>query len=126
MAVLRKILILEDDPDLTTTYEKIITILGEGIPIIAHSFDELLDKESEVLSTDVALLDVSLGSYHKSGLDAHEWLINHGYNKPVFFVTGHAKSHPLVWQACNEGRAQILTKPITMNALLDIIKGELP
>jgi FixJ family two-component response regulator len=76
------------------------------------------------LGCAVALLDVNLGARQPSGLDAYRWLRDHEYRGRVCFLTGHARSHPLVGQALAMGGAHLVEKPITSDRLCELVAGE--
>jgi FixJ family two-component response regulator len=73
----------------------------------------------------VAILDVNLGPEVPSGLDVAEWLREHHFAGRIVFLTGHARSHPLVAQLKHDARAEVLQKPVSPPALLRIIEEAL-
>lgn len=120
----RRVLILEDDQDLSKSYEEMITLLTSYKVIIANSLRDMQNSREEVLVCDVALLDIDLGKDEPSGIDAYKWLNDQGFRNKVYFLTGHARSHPLVAQAVLIGAATVLTKPVDIDRLLNVISGE--
>jgi FixJ family two-component response regulator len=70
----------------------------------------------------LAILDINLGEGQPSGLDAYHWLRESGFEGKIVFLTGHARSHPLVSQARQAGKVVILEKPTTMERLLSMLE----
>lgn len=115
------VLLLDDDDDLRPALEELITRCCH-CRVIAHaSYQAMAAASLAVLHTQVALLDVHLGCGKPSGVDAFEWLSKHTYQGKVMFLTGHAKSHPLVSQAMKVGRAVVLSKPVPAEQLVKAI-----
>jgi FixJ family two-component response regulator len=116
------ILILEDDDDMRTALDDVVsTLLGWPCLSVA-SYHELLERREEALGCRMALLDVNLGADQPSGLDALDWLRMQGFRGEVVFLTGHAQSDPLVQQTLERGTARLMEKPIglqQLSALLD-------
>ena len=116
------ILILEDDDDMRTALDDVVsTLLGWPCVAVA-SYDELLERREEALRCRMALLDVNLGADQPSGLDALDWLRRQGFRGEIVFLTGHAQSDPLVQQTLERGTARLMEKPIglpQLSALLD-------
>jgi FixJ family two-component response regulator len=72
----------------------------------------------------MAFLDINLGPAQPSGVDAYRWLRDKGFNKPIFFLTGHASTYPLVAEAELLGDAKVLSKPCKPEDLIAIIRGD--
>lgn len=89
--------------------------------ILASSFDEMFSKEEDVLKSDMAFLDINLGSHQPSGVQAYRWLRSLGYNKPVYFLTGHAVDSEETREAHIFDEAQVLLKPVAAQNLIQII-----
>ncbi len=110
------ILILEDDEDvremLTLSYETV----GEHC-VTAGSLRELEQRGDEALGCRLAILDINLGSGQPSGIDAYAWLCEHHFGGRIAFLTGHARSHPLVAEALQLG-ACVYEKPISVDDLV--------
>lgn len=85
------------------------------------SVDSLINHEAEALESALAILDVNLGAGKPSGLDAFNWLKEHHYKGKIFFLTGHARSHPLVVKACETG-AGVWAKPVASDFIISSIK----
>lgn len=119
-----RVLILEDDLDLAYTYEQVITLLTDFQVVVSHSLSELQARRDEILACKVAIIDINLGEGEPSGIDAYQWLCDQSYEGKVFFMTGHAKSHPLVVKAGSMGNATVLTKPLEIGKFLDLISGK--
>lgn len=118
-----RVLVLEDDDDLRTILE--ILLRGTGHEVSAfRSYTAMLSAARDALSADVALLDVNLGEGVPSGIDAYRWLRANAFRGRVRFLTGHAKGHPLVEEACRVTDAGVLEKPVTAEELARVVSGE--
>ena len=89
-----------------------------------HSFARLADFDAnkmQVLAAQIAILDINLGPHEPSGLDAYKWLVNNNFTGKILFLTGHARSNPLVAEAANLG-AEVMAKPLETEQLLSIVR----
>src|SRR5665213_1769496 len=94
-----KVVILEDDPDLRSLLGQILKFNSPCESLAVASLDEMKKCRDEVLGSNLCLLDIDLGVGKPTGLDAFEWLSQLEYSGKIFFLTGHARSHPLVVKA---------------------------
>src|SRR4051794_41071580 len=117
------VLILEDDLDLAAAHKQVITVLTDWKVVVAHSLAAMQEMKPEVLSCELAILDINLGAGEPTGIDAYEWLREKGFQGRIHFMTGHARSHPLVVQAVGMGAATVLTKPVGVRQFLELIRG---
>jgi FixJ family two-component response regulator len=122
MRVVRRVLVLEDDDDLRTLLCELLVMAGVEACVEAASYGELVRKRGEAMGCGLALLDVNLGAGIESGLDAYRWLRDSGFSGRAVFLTGHARSHPLVRQAYELQHVRVLAKPVDSQALLDLLE----
>lgn len=116
---------LDDNEDLRTVIQSLIEFqLGMSCLSIA-SFQELKEYSSDVLSSQVVILDIELGMNQPSGIDAYKWLMSQGFQGRIFFLTGHGQSHPLVREAEKAG-VTIWEKPISATEIVRAITNVLP
>ena len=120
--MVRRVLVLEDDDDLRTLLGELLGMAGVESCVEAASYDELVRQRAEVLACGLALLDVNLGAGVASGLDAYRWLRDNGFTGHTVFLTGHARSHPLVRQAHELQHVQVLSKPVDAQVLLSLLE----
>jgi DNA-binding NtrC family response regulator len=118
----KRVLVLDDDADLRETIARLIELYGHHC-VVAGQLDEVFAQRTDALGCDLAILDVNLGEAQPSGLDAYRWLLHEHFSGTVFFLTGHARTHPLVAQAC-EGGATLLEKPIHVSDLRRILSAD--
>jgi FixJ family two-component response regulator len=116
-----RVLVLEDDDDLRTILCELLTLAGADACVRARSLEELRRKGHEALGCGLALLDINLGAGVPSGLDAYRWLEENGFAGRTVFLTGHARSHPLVRAALELTHVQVLSKPIESKVLLALV-----
>jgi FixJ family two-component response regulator len=119
----RPILLLDDDDDLRAMLAAAVAHYRIGIPVACASVREMIARADEVLPCTLALLDVNLGAGNPSGVDAYEWLIEHGFRGNIAFLTGHAAQHPLVQEARRRGSVQVLQKPIPLEIVCQLSSG---
>jgi DNA-binding response OmpR family regulator len=119
----KRILFLEDDQDLLASYEKLFGLLFNCSTVSAMSVDELRVNAATALSCDLAFLDINLGYGVESGIDGFHWLRNNGFKGQIIFLTGHARSHPLVQHACTVSGALVFQKPLHMSKARELIEG---
>ena len=118
-----KVLLVDDSEDLLELMTVLVQHLCNRPVLAAKSLDEVASFADEVLSCELALLDINLGADRPSGIDVYRWLRAAGFKAPIVFLTGHAKSYPLVIEAESLGDAQVLCKPLVSEDLLNIIRG---
>ena len=116
-----RVLVLEDDEDLRSILCELLSLSGTESCVSAGSFEELRRQGPEALGCGLALLDINLGAGVPSGLDAYRWLKDNGFPGRMVFLTGHARSHPLVRQAHELTQARVLSKPINAKALMALV-----
>lgn len=96
--------------------------LGGAACITFDSVDALIQHQTDALESSLAILDVNLGTGKPSGLDAFNWLREHHFKGKIYFLTGHAHSHPLVVKACETG-AGVWAKPVASDFIISSIKN---
>jgi ActR/RegA family two-component response regulator len=107
-----EVLVLDDDDDLRDALGDLVHLLSGRSSLGLGSYEALVAARARVLGCELAILDVNLGPGVPSGLDAYEWLRAQHFAGRIVFLTGHAKSHPLVRRACALAHARVLEKPI--------------
>jgi DNA-binding NarL/FixJ family response regulator len=118
-----RVLVLEDDEDLRSILCELLSLSGAEECVDAGSLAELKRKRLEALGCGLAILDINLGAQVPSGLEAHDWLKENGFSGRTVFLTGHARSHPLVRQALELSHAQVLSKPIEAKVIVALVGG---
>lgn len=118
------ILVLDDCEDLLELSKFFIEDVCKRKAITAKSLKAIQDQSAAAISCDLALLDINLGPNEATGLDAYHWLRANGFTGAIYFLTGHARTFPLVAEAQRLGDAKILTKPLLPDDLIKVIRGE--
>lgn len=116
-----RVLVLEDDADLRSILCELLSLSGADVGVSAGSLEELRRERAAALGCGLALLDINLGAGVPSGLDVYRWLRDNGFSGRTVFLTGHARSHPLVREALELKNVQVLSKPIEAGALLALV-----
>jgi DNA-binding response OmpR family regulator len=109
------IALLDDDEDLRQSVAEIFDVLGQNC-LALPSVAAIKAAREEVLGCELVILDVNLGDGQPSGIDAYQWLRSQRFAGKIAFLTGHARSHPLVARAAALGE-RVLQKPITTSEL---------
>jgi FixJ family two-component response regulator len=118
----QRVLVLEDDNDLRTLLCDLLVASGAEACVSAGSVEAMVRQKEQVLGCGLALLDVNLGAGAPSGLDAYHWLQENGFGGRIVFLTGHARSHPLVRQAHALAQARVMSKPVDAKALMALVE----
>lgn len=120
---MERVLVLEDDEDLRPLLCELLEASGAKTCVSAGSVEAMVQQKEQVLGCELALLDVNLGSGAPSGLDAYHWLRENGFGGRIVFLTGHARSHPLVRKAYDLSHARILSKPVDARVLMALVRN---
>jgi ActR/RegA family two-component response regulator len=84
---------------------------------------ELTAHGDAALSCSLAILDINLGAGQPSGLDALNWLNERRFSGRTVFLTGHARTFPLVEEARRQhGDIEVLSKPVSSAELLALLE----
>ena len=118
------VLLLEDDADQLEMLALALSLVCGRDSVRARSYAELVKISEVALGSAVALLDVNLGPQQPSGIDAYHWLREQKYRGRIWFLTGHARSHPLVAKALAAGDVQLVEKPISTDQLCALVARE--
>ena len=119
---MQRVLVLEDDNDLRTLLCDLLVASGAKACVSAGSVEAMVRQKEQVLGCELALLDVNLGAGAPSGLDAYQWLRENGFGGRIVFLTGHARSHPLVRKAHEVAQARVLSKPVNAKVLMALLR----
>ena len=115
-----RIVFLDDSEDLRQLMQ---ILLKSTLGVECSCFGSLREFErhsDEVLHARVAILDINLGPEAPDGVDAFNWLMDHGFSGKIVFFTGHARSNPQVVRAQGKG-AEILEKPLRPDKLISTV-----
>lgn len=116
-----QVVILDDDQDMGFA---LALLLSRKLNVHCRpvsSLKELQDSVGILENCSVMLLDVNLGPGVPNGLDAHSWLRELGFEGRVYFLTAHARQHPLVMEAERKG-VEVLEKPLNPELLCAIVR----
>lgn len=119
---MRKILLVDDEPNLLEAIWRMIQIEeGEWDVSFALSVDEALDKTTES-DFDVIVSDVKMPM--KSGLDLVRALRTQEKTKaiPIIILTGSTEAE-LRQQALEVGASQVINKPFTVDKLVQELRN---
>jgi DNA-binding NtrC family response regulator len=122
LGVASKIVFLDDSADLRSLVETLLRLKLDMDCLSYARLSEMEDNASEVLRAQAVILDINLGPDEPNGIDAYCWLQSQSYAGKIIFLTGHAKSNPLVFAAARLG-AEVLEKPLKTDHLLTIIRS---
>jgi ActR/RegA family two-component response regulator len=117
------VLLLDDDDDLLGALKEGIDDEGGWDCLAAHNLSELQALERRVSECRLAILDINLGAGLPSGLDAYRWLRQQRFSGRVVFLTGHARSHPLVQEAGRVEGATVRQKPLGLDDLIELLEA---
>ncbi len=103
-----RIAVAEDDPDVRTTFVRLLECLGHTVVCSAENGEELIDK-CQPANIDVAFVDLDMPVV--DGLAAAEVMAERGI--PVVLVSGHPDARQVVVE--NEPVVTRITKPATVD-----------
>lgn len=114
----KTILIVEDDEDLCGIYKEILELYDFDIQIAKNGLEGVEKfKETKpslvIMDADMPVLD---------GYKAFKQIKEIDNNAQVIIVTGFANNEPRSIEAIKEGLIKIISKPIGVNDLLDLVK----
>lgn len=112
--------VVDDDLDTRVLFEKVFEVLGVTTVLTYPSVEALQADRERVLGSSLAILDVNLGRGAATGLDAFAWLQNSRYSGRIVFLTGHAKTHPLVMRAAEMPGIEVLEKPVAFDQVAEL------
>ena len=122
MSADRSVLLVDDDEVLLEALADSIRCFTSCHVFQAKGVSELKSLGKEALQCDLAILDINLGPSLPNGLDASRWLRDSGFEGPIYFLTGHARSHPLVTEAVRMDASRVLSKPLDLDKFLAIVE----
>src|SRR5271166_1332207 len=111
------VLIVDDDPDLRTSLERLLRSVGLETQLFASISDFL--KSDLPAGPTCLVLDVRFPE--RSGLDLQRELAAANRELPIIFITGHGDI-PMSVQAMKGGANEFLTKPFRDQDLLEAIQ----
>jgi DNA-binding response OmpR family regulator len=115
----RKVLFLDDDRDLREVIVELLQSFGVGCRSVATM--EELRSAVESGDYDLAILDINLGVSTQSGIDAYRWLRDVGFRGRIAFLTGHARTDPMVREALRFEDVKVYDKPISAAGLRALV-----
>lgn len=118
----RSILLLDDDDDLRQSLGDMLRRLRIAELVAVPDVASLIALGPRALACQLALLDVNLGPDQPSGLDAYQWLVDSNFVGRIVFLTGHARSHPMVLRAGEHPSVRVLQKPIGLVAIRELLQ----
>jgi response regulator NasT len=110
-----RIAVAEDEPDVRTTFVRLLELLGHKVVCSVGNGEELIDQCSHE-QVDVAFVDLDMPVV--DGLAAAEAVSERGI--PVILVSGHPDARQVVVE--NEPVVARIVKPATVEALQRAIK----
>lgn len=119
---MKKIFFLDDDKELLDLMVLLTETCCKSSAVSCDSLEDVVRSSDQVLNTNMAFLDINLGPQKPSGLEVYRWLRKQGYQKPIYFLTGHGANAPEVIEAKALGAVRVLTKPLPTHDLQSLIK----
>ena len=120
---MRTVLFVDDSWDLCQVMEVMCQSLPEVECVCVTSMSAVLERAAQVLRTDVAILDVNLGPGEPSGVEIYRWLKGQKYRGKIVFLSGHARTDPLVEEAARISGVDFFQKPLGFGQFEALILG---
>lgn len=119
MSPAREILVVDDDVDMTRTLSDILTLRGWSVTT-AHSGEEAVEQ---VTSRPFAIVLMDVKMKGMTGVDALRTIRSLRPRTKVVLMTAYSTSE-LLAQAVEEGVVEILSKPLIIPALFELLDAE--
>ena len=116
------VLLVEDSDDLRESLADLFRTAGVGC-VAAASLAEVEAKAADALACALAVVDINLGPGMPSGIAVHRWLRERRFAGHIVFLTGHARTHPLVEEALHLDGVRVLDKPLGVDAIMGLVRG---
>jgi FixJ family two-component response regulator len=120
---MRTVLFVDDSSDLCEVFEFMCQSLPEVECVCVTSMSAVLERVVQVMRTGLAILDVNLGPGEPSGVEIYRWLKGQNYRGKVVFLSGHARTDPLVEEAAGISGVDFFQKPLAFGQLETLILG---
>ena len=120
---MRTVLFVDDSSDLCEVVEFMCQSLPEVECVCVTSMSAVLERAVQVLQTGLAILDVNLGPGEPSGVEIYRWLKGQNYRGKIVFLSGHARTDPLVEEAARISGVDFFQKPLGFGQLEALILG---
>ncbi len=114
----KTILIVEDDEDLREIYKEILELYDYDVQIAFNGLEGVEQFKQKkpslvIMDADMPVLD---------GYNAFKQIKEIDNNANVIIVTGFSDNDPRSKEAIKQGLTKIISKPIGVNDLLDLVK----
>lgn len=116
-------LLVEDSDDLRESLADLLRLGGVEC-VTAASLAEVEAQAAQALACELAVVDINLGPSTPSGIAVHRWLRERRFAGRIVFLTGHARTHPLVEEALHLEGVRVLEKPLGADAIIGLIRGD--
>jgi len=123
-APVKTVFFLDDSQELLEVMKVFAETSCNSQAILASNFDDMFTQAEAILKCDMAFIDINLGIHQPSGVQAYRWMRSLGYNKAVFFLTGHSVDSEEAREALTFDKAKVLRKPIPAQDLIQLIGSQ--
>jgi DNA-binding NtrC family response regulator len=120
---MRTVLFVDDCRDICDVMEVMCQSLPEVECVCVTSMSAVLENVAQVPRTDLAILDVNLGPGEPSGVEIYRWLKGQNYRGKIVFLSGHARTDPVVEEAAKISGVDFFQKPLGFGQLESLILG---
>lgn len=115
------VLLVEDNDDLRESLGDLFRLAGVEC-VAAASLADVEAQAAEALACRLAVVDINLGPDTPSGIAVHRWLRERRFAGRIVFLTGHARTHPLVEEALHLDGVRVLDKPLGVDAMMALVR----
>jgi DNA-binding response OmpR family regulator len=114
------VLLVDDDENLREVLSEFLSMEGARC-VAAASLAEVEAQADAALAAELAILDVNLGYHQPTGVEVCRWLREHGFTRPIVFLTGHAATDPRVVEASRQPNTRVLSKPVASDTIAALV-----
>jgi len=121
---LKQILLVDDDENLVDALAEFLELAAAVKCYRLRSLSEVKGIWPKISESKpiLAILDINLGAGEPSGVEVYHWLNGQGFRGQSFFLTGHAKDHPLVQQAIQIEGIKVFEKPMEIDRIIALVE----
>lgn len=116
----KRILVIDDDPDVCILWKNVLKALGEEAPILVSDGNELKTMSIDYASIKFAIVDFKFEGSEFCGVEIIEYLRQKNIEK-IYLSTGYADDDEVCRKARQQGITDIIAKPVSLEKVKKIL-----
>lgn len=115
-----RILVIDDDPDILTSWKFTLKSMGEAPPVTATSGLELKKTNIDFNKIKLAIVDFQFDGSDTNGADIIQFLHSKGIDR-IYLSTGYADNEDVCRKSRAMGIDGIIPKPVNIDRIKEIL-----